>query len=210
MFAFRRVSAIAAPRAHIMRSTMPHRYFSRNGQFIVSLSGHDRPGIVAELSTELSEMKGNVEESRMTILGGDFAVMMLVSGIDGELMFDKLQHKFPSFLVNARETSPQASFQQPAKILTVTLEGPDQVGVVSKLTKIFADFDVSVRDLDTDTSSAPFAGYKIFSLKAVIGLPINTDMKEFNERLKQFEDDCGIDLLISDPSQNADESDAEE
>ena len=41
--------------------------------------GADRVGIVDELSGILAERKGNIEESKMAVLGGEFAVMMLVS-----------------------------------------------------------------------------------------------------------------------------------
>ena len=46
---------------------------------IISAIGSDRPGIVAELSSIITSHGGNVEESRMTRLGSDFAIIMLVS-----------------------------------------------------------------------------------------------------------------------------------
>lgn len=72
------------------------------------------------------------------------------------------------------------------------------------MTKVFQEFGVSVRDLDTDTSSAPFAGYKIFSLKAVVAVPINANLDAFDERLKEFEEKAGVDLRIDDPTAHHD------
>ena len=46
---------------------------------IISAIGVDRPGIVLELSSIIRNHGGNVEESRMTRLGSDFAIIMLVS-----------------------------------------------------------------------------------------------------------------------------------
>ena len=46
---------------------------------IISAIGVDRPGIVSQLSGIITSHGGNVEESRMTRLGSDFAIIMLVS-----------------------------------------------------------------------------------------------------------------------------------
>ena len=46
---------------------------------VFSAIGADRVGIVDDLSGLVSEGGGNIEESKMAVLGGEFAVMMLVS-----------------------------------------------------------------------------------------------------------------------------------
>lgn len=52
---------------------------------VVSLMGKDRKGIVRDFSSLLSKMGANVEESRMSRLGGTFAVIVLV--VRTELLF---------------------------------------------------------------------------------------------------------------------------
>src|SRR3954468_4075153 len=47
--------------------------------FVLTLTGPDRIGIVDEVTGLLLERGGNVETSRMARLGGEFAVLMLVS-----------------------------------------------------------------------------------------------------------------------------------
>ena len=46
---------------------------------IISAIGSDRPGIVSEISGIITTHGGNVEESRMSRLGSDFAIIMLVN-----------------------------------------------------------------------------------------------------------------------------------
>ena len=46
---------------------------------IISAVGSDRSGIVSEISGIITSHGGNVEESRMSRLGSDFAIIMLVS-----------------------------------------------------------------------------------------------------------------------------------
>src|SRR3954453_22707446 len=47
--------------------------------FVLTLTGPDRIGIVDEVTGLLLERGGNVETSRMARLGGEFAILMLVS-----------------------------------------------------------------------------------------------------------------------------------
>jgi glycine cleavage system transcriptional repressor len=46
---------------------------------IISAVGSDRSGIVSEISGIITSHGGNVEESRMSRLGADFSIIMLVS-----------------------------------------------------------------------------------------------------------------------------------
>ena len=47
--------------------------------FAVAAIGRDRPGIVAAVTHNLLDHELNVEDSQMTILGGHFTTMMIVS-----------------------------------------------------------------------------------------------------------------------------------
>ena len=47
---------------------------------ILSAVGKDRPGIVDEVSAFLFDRGANIEDSRMSLMGGQFVIMMLFSG----------------------------------------------------------------------------------------------------------------------------------
>ena len=47
--------------------------------FLLSAIGRDRPGLVADLAQLIYDADANLEDSRMTILGTDFAVILLCS-----------------------------------------------------------------------------------------------------------------------------------
>lgn len=116
----------------------------------------------------------------MTILGNDFAIILRVTVPEtqtADKIAELVRGAFPEFVVSARATTTHPIFTSPVRIFSVAVEGPDQPGIVQILTKMFLDHKGSVRDLDTDTSSAPFAGYKIFSLKSVVALPINVSYR---------------------------------
>ena len=48
--------------------------------FILTAVGRDRPGIVAELAQLVLDCEANLEDSRMTMLGNEFASILLCSG----------------------------------------------------------------------------------------------------------------------------------
>lgn len=46
--------------------------------FVLTLTGKERVGIVKEITAALLELNANIEVSRMTRLGGEFAMLMLI------------------------------------------------------------------------------------------------------------------------------------
>jgi glycine cleavage system regulatory protein len=145
----------------------------------------------------------NIEESRMTCLGSDFAVILRITAPSAVTLAElttSLQRLLPSFLIAARPTSvaSPAAFPSPVHILNISIEGPDQPGVVAAFTSSLSPASgCSVRDLDTDTSSAPFAGYRVFSLRCVVAVPMGGGGREEVMRgLKDFEETWGFDVII--------------
>ncbi|MFZ1043822.1 MAG: ACT domain-containing protein [Anaerolineales bacterium] len=55
-----------------------------NKNIVLTLTGHDRIGIVEEITNMFVKHGGNVESSRMARLGGEFAMLMLVALADEE------------------------------------------------------------------------------------------------------------------------------
>ena len=46
----------------------------------VTVVGHDRPGIIADVTGRLAELGFNLEDSTMTLLRGHFAMMLICAG----------------------------------------------------------------------------------------------------------------------------------
>ena len=51
-----------------------------NKNLVITALGKDKPGIVNELSKAILDKGGNITESRMMALSGEFAMMLLVTG----------------------------------------------------------------------------------------------------------------------------------
>ena len=80
---------------------------------VLSIIGTDRKGIVQEISKVILDCGGNIEESRMTVLGAEFAMLLLVSGnwhtlTKLESGLDKLSED-GSLTINLKKTGESAS-----------------------------------------------------------------------------------------------------
>ena len=66
---------------------------TRSDRVIIYAFGPDRPGVVSGLTKAVLDAKGNVEESRMARLGGDFNVMAEVSFDDAQALAGRVKGK---------------------------------------------------------------------------------------------------------------------
>lgn len=132
---------------------------------VISAIGADRVGIVDDLSGLISAGGGNIEESKMSVLGGEFAVMMLVSMEAGAL--DALVAKIAelearlSLKMGVKRTSESAHDHgeseqgRPYVLETVSLDGQ---GIVHSVSAVLRSFGINIEELETRTEQAPLTG----------------------------------------------------
>ena len=123
-------------------------------EFAVTAIGQDRPGIVAAISGALFELGGNIEDSQMSILGGHFAVMLIVS-TPASVSRDQLATELGAVrerlgleaitFNDLDELPPEAS--TPSHVLSVY--GSDHPGIVHSVTAALAERGVNITDLET-------------------------------------------------------------
>lgn len=158
---------------------------------VIATLAQDRPGIVSELSALIHGLDLNIEDSRMTVLGGEFAVLMSVSGKESALatLESKLAEraKDDGFVYLFRRTAERA--EGGMSVLEVSVESMDHPGIVSGVTAFFSARGANIRELETDTERAPHTGAPVFSLKMEVEVPsgaavevLKTDFLGFCER----------------------------
>jgi glycine cleavage system transcriptional repressor len=114
--------------------------------FILSAIGKDRPGLVAELARLVLEAEANLEDSRMTILGTDFAVILLCSSAS-ESAGDRLaigakrlerEHSLTILLRHLRmDHAPRC--RPRAQLYRVEAFGEDRAGIVAAICGVLAE-----------------------------------------------------------------------
>ncbi len=167
---------------------------------VISTIGRDRPGIVNELSELVAELELNIEDSRMTVLGGEFAVLMSISGDESALetfatklsalaTAQDLQHLFRK--TEARDTSTATL---PYEVKVVAMDHP---GIVHRVARFFSSREINIRDLKTETQPAPHTGTPIFSVTMAVEVPSSIKVRELKDAFEAFCDEQDLDGEIS-------------
>ena len=120
----------------------------------ISAVGHDRPGIVAAVTAVLMEQGCNLEDTSMTILRGQFAMMLVVDVPEGagpvslEAALAEVADSY-DLSVRARAVDDDAATAYTGAPWTVVVYGADRPGIVHRVTAALAARDANVVDLTT-------------------------------------------------------------
>jgi glycine cleavage system transcriptional repressor len=122
-------------------------------KFAVAVVGRDRPGIAAAVARALFESKANIEDSRMSILGGHFAMMLVVSleeGADGlNDKLDRVREEMHLEHAHAEPIEDAGGDARPAPTHVLTVYGADHPGIVAAVCEGLAARQVNIDDLAT-------------------------------------------------------------
>jgi glycine cleavage system transcriptional repressor len=143
---------------------------------VLSGLGPDRPGLVAEITEYLTERGANVEDSRMAVLGGEFGVLVLVSGEPGKIEAIErdravLVEKTGLELLLRRTKNPDDHRRAASVRYLVTTEALDHEGIVHAVSRALHGAGVNIVSLETTAYEAPDTGSPLFRLEARVDLP---------------------------------------
>ena len=155
---------------------------------VVSTIGTDQPGVVAGLS-KLAEHHGlNIEDSRMTALGGEFAVLMAIEGSDENLQAfsASLEQRVSDGLSYLFKRTEDRGEQSPSRPYKATISALDHPGIVASIAQFFSDREINIRDLSTETVPAPHTGTPIFNVELVVDISASVRINELRSAFEEF------------------------
>ena len=166
---------------------------------VLSAIGTDRAGVVNDLSKVILDCGGNIEESRMTALGSEFAMLLLVSGnwhTLGKLenSLDKLS-KDRDLTINIKKTDVRKHTDKsmPYAVDVVSL---DQPGIVFQLAHFFASRNIEIADLATRSDAAAHTGAPMFSVQMNVNVPGTVHLAQLRDEFLEMCDQLNLDGLI--------------
>ena len=119
-------------------------------ELAVTAIGTDRPGIVAAVTRILHERGGNLEDSAMTILGGQFAIVLLVATEDEpEALRDALQQATAELGLTISVCRTHGAHQGADPTHLLSVYGADRPGIVAGVTGALAEVGANIVDLET-------------------------------------------------------------
>lgn len=178
---------------------------SSENQLVISAIGSDRPGIVNALSQLIVQNNGNIDDSRMTVLGGEFAIILLISASKEDLasIEQVLKQQAASLELNiiSKKTNHQSmdtanDNKVPYIVEVLAMDNP---GIVYKLADFFSSRDINIQSLQTDRYPAPHTGTPMFAIEMVITIPQNIIINDLREDFLDLCDDMNLDASIEAP-----------
>jgi len=164
--------------------------------------GQDRPGIVAALAEGLFRIGCNIEDTCMTRLRGEFAMMVMVRLPDGLSADDLAEHLMPhtsrhQLTVLCRELPSQAAERKAERgpdIYMLSVYGADHPGIVARVARVVADHGANITDMNTRVigdSERP-----VYVMVLEIQVPVTTDSAALQLALDQLKPSLGVDLTF--------------
>jgi glycine cleavage system transcriptional repressor len=170
-----------------------------NKHLVISALGKDRPGIVNELSKAILDCGGNVEDSRMTVLGGEFALILLVSGHWSAIA--KLEHQLPilekklELTLVARHTEPRSARANMIPYM-VDVVAMDHSGIVHDVAEFFAARQINIEEMSTWTYPAAHTGTSMFSMNITVSIPSDLNIGRLRQEFTEFCDSLNLDATL--------------
>ena len=163
---------------------------------IISAVGSDRSGIVSEISSIITSHGGNVEESRMSRLGSDFAIIMLIS-VDPDWVesLEVALQSINELTIISKPTKAKEGLEDAQ--CQIDLSGADNEGIVKILSKYLAGKSINILEMQTHITNAPVTGTPLFNLKAMTTLPENIKIRGIQSDLHQIAQKLGVEITVN-------------
>jgi len=140
---------------------------------LLSISGHDRAGIVRDVSEALLHLHANIEDSSMTALRGRFTMMLIVKLAEGSALGElkaalaELEQRTGLAVQSQMMTEEEAATVPQEPDCVITVSGADKAGIVFAVTDVLAANDVSIVDVSTRSRATEHGDVYMMALEAV-------------------------------------------
>jgi len=166
---------------------------------VLAAVGTDRPGLVQEISQTIHDSEGNLEDSRMAVLGGEFALIVLLSGPPSAIArlrerCAELERRL-GLRVSLHETRA-ADAARGAAAYKLRVTGVDRPGIVLGISRILANRRINVASLESRVQNAPESGTPMFILSTEIQVPADVSAASLREELAAECDEQDLDFSL--------------
>ena len=167
----------------------------------LTVLGRERPGIVAGITGVLFEQDCNIRDSTMTILAGEFAMLLIVemppemTKLQLERSLREVQHRFDLTVLIKMLREEEFQFRKPpgSRTWAITIYGGDRKGIVHHVASLMSRKGISITDLKTRVISS-MEGAGIVTMRVLA--PVGVDLKEVRQQLKDVAARFGVEVSL--------------
>jgi len=173
---------------------MPKRY-------VLTLTGADRIGIVKHVTESILNCGGDVQASRMARLGGEFAMLLLVSipenetenldsavgGLSGE-----------GYKVTITETEWGVAARRKGWLpYQIDVRGANHEGIIHEIADHLSSQGINIESIDTSVVPAPMSGAPLFRMEAIVVAPPDLPRTKWQDNLEEIADQLNVELEVT-------------
>lgn len=168
-------------------------------KYILSAIGKDKPGIAAAVSQVLYKNDCNIEGSSMTLLQGEFAIILVLSSAKitksdelSQILNNDLSDW--SLMINVRQHEDLQEDYLSYNTIMCSVYGADKPGIVYTVTKCLAEHKINITDVTTKKiNSEEMDGY-VMLIEAL--MPKELDIKLINSKMQVLSKELSVDISI--------------
>lgn len=176
--------------------------------FAIAAIGRDRPGIVAELSELVYASGCNLEDASMTMLGNEFATLMLVSGVGEQLAADlsdrarklEWERHLTIFVRPVERPTGESAALAGGRQLALTAQGVDKAGIVAGVARCLADRGILINDLRGRIAPMPQSGTPLYTLTLRMSAPPELDLDNLRSTLATVGERLSVEITVREES----------
>lgn len=172
-----------------------------SGTVVLTAIGRDKVGIVAAVSELLYKLGCNLLDSSMTLLRGEFAIILMVE-LPEERSVQELEDELPAMAreldltLNVRELSADELKEHTASGVPhmISVYGADRPGIVASITRKLADLGVNITDVETKSTGD--GRKQVFVMLLEVMVPEVLPTPELESALKGVSDALAVDVSV--------------
>ncbi len=166
---------------------------------VISALGEDRSGIIDQLSQAITESSCNIRDTRMTVLGGEFAMLLLIEGnwnnvAKLETMLPGVGKRLDLTITTKRTEERQTKTNLlPYGVEVVALDHP---GIVHQLARFFSSRGINIEDMATGSYAAAHTGTPMYSVHMTVNVPADLQISVLRDDFMDFCDELNLDAVL--------------
>ena len=168
--------------------------------YALTVIGRDRPGIIAQVTEILFKLGCNIADSSCTLLGGQYAMIMIVSHPsiaskeEMALHFAPLEQLKLAAFVRKLDAETLRCVGIGGEICMISVYGADRPGIVYHVTKELASRQVNITDLNSKLVGSEERPVYVMMLETV--LPDTTSEEEIKQVMATLAAEMKVDISV--------------
>jgi len=168
--------------------------------FALTIIGRDRSGIVADVTEILYRLGCNIADSSCSILGGQFAMILIISHPDfagkedfGDI-FAPLEESGLSVFVRTLKPGGETRPELVGETCLISVYGSDKSGIVYRVARELGERGINITDLNTKLIGTQERPVYVMMIEAV--LPDGVDAVDVEAIMAEVKQELQVDISV--------------